>query len=44
MQEYEQYAVRRVLNELVLIAASTAIALTIASIVDGDDDYDTWLT
>lgn len=44
MQEYEQYAVRRVLNELVLIAASTAVALTIASIVDGDDDYDTWLT
>lgn len=44
MQEYEQYAVRRVLNELVLIAASTVVALTIASIVDGDDDYDTWLT
>lgn len=44
MQEYEQYAVRKVLNELVLIAASTAVALTIASIVDGDDDYDTWLT
>lgn len=44
MQEYEQYAVRRVLNELVLIAASTAVALVIASIVDGDDDYDTWLT
>lgn len=44
MQEYEQYAVRIVLNELVLIAASTAVALTIASIVDGDDDYDTWLT
>lgn len=44
MQEYEQYAVRRALNELVLIAASTVVALTIASIVDGDDDYDTWLT
>lgn len=44
MQEYEQYAVRRVLNELVLIAASTAVALVIASVVDGDDDYDTWLT
>lgn len=43
MQEYEQYAVRRVLNELVLIAASTVVALTIASIADGDDDYDTWL-
>lgn len=44
MQEYEQYAVRRVLNELVLIAASTAVALVIASVVDGDDDYDIWLT
>lgn len=44
MQEYEQYAVRRVLNELVLIVASTAVALVIASVVDGDDDYDTWLT
>lgn len=44
MQEYEQYTVRRVLNELVLIAASTAVALVIASVVDGDDDYDTWLT
>ena len=43
MQEYEQYAVRRVLNELVLITASTAVALVIASVVDGDD-YDTWLT
>lgn len=44
MQEYEQYAVRRVLNELVLITASTAVALVIASVVDGDDNYDTWLT
>lgn len=44
MQEYEQYTVRRVLNELVLIVASTAVALVIASVVDGDDDYDTWLT
>lgn len=44
MQEYEQYAVRRVLNELVLITASTTVALVIASVVDGDDDYDTWLT
>lgn len=44
MQEYEQYAVRRVLNELVLITASTAVALVIASVVDGDDDYNTWLT
>lgn len=44
MEEYEQYAVRRTLNELVLIAASTAVAVTLASIVDGDDDYDMWLT
>ena len=36
--------VRRVLNELVLIAASTTVALTMATIVDGDDEYETWLT
>lgn len=44
LKDYEQYAVRRVLNELVLIAASTTVALTMATIVDGDDEYDTWLT
>ena len=44
LQQYEQYAVRRTLNELVLIAASTTVAVTMAAIVDGDDDYDTWLT
>ena len=44
MQEYEQYAVRRTLNELILIAGSTTVAVILASIVDGDDDYDTWLT
>ena len=44
MQEYEQYAVRRTLNELMLIAGSTTVAVILASIVDGDDDYDTWLT
>lgn len=44
LKEYEQYAVRRTLNELVLITASTAVALVMASIVDGDDEYDTWLT
>lgn len=43
LKDYEQYAVRRVLNELVLIAASTTVALAIATIVDGDDEYDTWL-
>lgn len=44
MEEYEQYAVRRTLNELMLIAGSTTVAVILASIVDGDDDYDTWLT
>lgn len=44
MQEYEQYVVRRTLNELMLIAGSTTVAVILASIVDGDDDYDTWLT
>ena len=44
LKDYEQYAVRRVLNELVLIAASTTVALAMATIVDGDDEYDTWLT
>lgn len=43
LKDYEQYAVRRVLNELVLIAASTTVALAIATIVDGDDEYDIWL-
>lgn len=44
MQEYEQYAVRRVLYELLLFAGSTSVAITLASIVDGDDDYDNWIT
>lgn len=44
MQEYEQYAVRRVLYELLLVAGSTSVAVTLASLVDGDDDYDMWLT
>nr|DAO43087.1 MAG TPA: hypothetical protein [Caudoviricetes sp.] len=44
MKEYEQYAVRRTLNELMLIAGSTTVAVILASIVDGDDDYDNWLT
>ena len=43
LQEYEQYAVRRVTYELMLIAASTTVAVTLASIVDGDDDYDNWV-
>jgi hypothetical protein len=28
----------------VLIAASTTVALAMATIVDEDDEYDTWLT
>lgn len=44
MEEYEQYGVRKVMNELMLVAASSVIAITLASIVDGDDDYDNWLT
>ena len=42
MQEYEQYAVRRTLNELCLIAGSTVVAISLASLVDGDDDYNNW--
>lgn len=44
LQEYEQYAIKRTLNEMALVAASTVVALSIASLVDGDDDYDSWLT
>jgi hypothetical protein len=28
---------------MLLIAGSTTVALTMAAIVDGDDDYDNWL-
>ena len=44
LQDYEQYAIRRVMYELTLIAASSIVAISIANLVDGDDDYDTWLT
>ena len=44
MSDYEQYAVRRVLYDLILITASTTLAIVIASLVDGDDDYDNWVT
>lgn len=44
MKDYEQYGVRRVLNELMLVAGSTSVAIAFASLVDGDDDYDMWLT
>lgn len=43
MDEYEQYGVRRVMYDMVLMLASTSVALTLASLVDGDDDYDNWL-
>ena len=43
MEEYEWYAVKKVLYDMLLIAGSTTVALTIASIVDSDDDYDNWL-
>jgi len=32
------------LYELLLVAGSTSVAVTLASLVDGDDDYDMWLT
>lgn len=44
MKEYEQYAVKRTVNELLLVGASTLVAVTMAALVDGDDDYDMWIT
>ena len=43
LQEYEQYAVRRVLHETALFTAATLLAVSLASLVDGDDDYDNWI-
>ena len=43
LKDYEQYAVKRVLYDMMLITASTTLALVIASLVDGDDDYDNWV-
>lgn len=43
LQEYEQYAVRRVLHEITLFTSATLLALSLAALVDGDDDYDNWL-
>lgn len=43
LKDYEQYAVRRVLYDMMLIVASTTLALSIAALVDGDDDYDNWV-
>ena len=43
LQEYEQYAVRRVLHEIALFTSATLLAVSLASLVDGDDDYDNWL-
>ena len=44
MGQYEQYAVRRVLYDMLLIVGSTSVALLIASLVDGDDEYDNWVS
>lgn len=43
MAEYEQYAVRKTLADFMLAVSSTVVALTIAALVDGDDDYNNWL-
>lgn len=43
LNDYEQYAVRRITYDIMLFTASTLLALSIASLVDGDDDYDNWL-
>ena len=43
LQEYEQYAVRRVLHEMALFTSATLLALSLATLVDGDDDYDNWI-
>ena len=44
LKDYEQYAVSRVLHEIMLFTAATALAVSLVSLVDGDDDYDNWLT
>lgn len=44
LQEYEQYAVQKVLNDLTLATSATIVALTVMAIVDGDDDFDNWFT
>ena len=44
LEEFEQYSVRKVTSELMMVSSSTLVALTIASLVDGDDDYDNWLS
>ena len=43
LQEYEQYAIRRVLHEMALFTSATLLALSLAALVDGDDDYDNWI-
>lgn len=44
LQPYEQYAVDKVAKELMIVAGSTLVAVVMASLVDGDDDYDMWVT
>lgn len=44
LDESEQYAIRRVLYDLALVASTTIVALTVMHIVDSDDDYSNWFT
>lgn len=44
LDEAEQYAIRKVLYDLMLISSSTIVALTVMHIIDGDDDYSNWFT
>lgn len=43
LKEFEQYGVKRTLYEMSLVMASTVVALSLAALVDGDDDYNNWL-
>lgn len=44
LQDYEQYAIQKVLHDITLAASASIVALTLAAIVDGDDDFDNWFT
>lgn len=44
LDESEQYAIRRVLYDLALVASTTIVALTVMHLVDSDDDYSNWFT
>lgn len=43
LKEFEQYSVKRTVYELMLVSSATVVALSLAAIVDGDDDYNNWL-